>query len=58
VPSIDIRLFRNARQLRLWLKAGEIVELYEDERLVARIFPPDASAAAMTNPRPVDEPAD
>jgi hypothetical protein len=37
--SINLRQLRDTRQLKTWLKAGEIVELRERDRILGRIIP-------------------
>ena len=39
MPSINLRELRDTRQLKIWLKAGETVELRERNRVLARIVP-------------------
>jgi antitoxin (DNA-binding transcriptional repressor) of toxin-antitoxin stability system len=45
--SVNLRQLRNTKQLKIWLKAGETVELRERELVLARIVPeqPPKSAA-------------
>ena len=38
-PTISLRQFRNGRQLKAWLLAGETVDLIERGQVVARIIP-------------------
>lgn len=37
--SVNLRELRNTKQLKIWLKAGETVELREREQVLARIVP-------------------
>jgi antitoxin (DNA-binding transcriptional repressor) of toxin-antitoxin stability system len=37
--SVNLRQLRNTKQLKIWLKAGETVELRERELVLARIVP-------------------
>jgi antitoxin (DNA-binding transcriptional repressor) of toxin-antitoxin stability system len=37
--SVNLRELRNTKQLKIWLKAGETVELRERELVLARIVP-------------------
>ena len=39
MPSVNIRELRNTRRLKAWLRAGEVVELRERDRMIARIVP-------------------
>jgi antitoxin (DNA-binding transcriptional repressor) of toxin-antitoxin stability system len=39
MPSVNLRELRNTRQLKIWLKAGEVVELRERNSVLARIVP-------------------
>jgi antitoxin (DNA-binding transcriptional repressor) of toxin-antitoxin stability system len=37
--SMNIRQLRDTRRLKTWLRAGNIVELRERDRVIARIVP-------------------
>jgi hypothetical protein len=39
MPSINISQLRDTRRLKAWLRAGKIVELREQDKLIARIVP-------------------
>jgi hypothetical protein len=39
MPSVNLRELRNTRQLKVWLKAGQTVELRERSRVLGRIVP-------------------
>jgi antitoxin (DNA-binding transcriptional repressor) of toxin-antitoxin stability system len=39
MPSLNLRQLRDTRQLKAWLKAGEVVELRERDTVLARIVP-------------------
>jgi hypothetical protein len=39
MPSVNLRQLRNTRQLKLWLQAGEVVELRERNSVLGRIVP-------------------
>lgn len=39
MPSINLRQLRNTRQLKAWLKAGQVVELRERDTVLGRILP-------------------
>jgi antitoxin (DNA-binding transcriptional repressor) of toxin-antitoxin stability system len=39
MPSVNLRELRNTRQLKVWLKAGETVELRERNSVLGRIVP-------------------
>ena len=39
MPSVNLRQLRDTRQLKAWLKAGEVVELRERNTVLARIVP-------------------
>ena len=39
MPSLNIRQLRDTRRLKAWLRAGNIVELRERDRVIARIVP-------------------
>ena len=39
MPSINLRQLRDTRQLKIWLQAGETVELRERNRVLGRIVP-------------------
>ena len=44
MPSVNLRQLRDTRQLKVWLQAGETVELRERDRVLGRIVPePDAA---------------
>jgi antitoxin (DNA-binding transcriptional repressor) of toxin-antitoxin stability system len=50
MPSVNLRELRNTRQLKLWLKAGETVELRERNTVLARIFPERAAPSPIEWP--------
>jgi hypothetical protein len=39
MPSVNLRQLRDTRQLKIWLKAGETVELRERNSVLGRIVP-------------------
>ena len=39
MPSVNLRELRNTRQLKIWLKAGETVELRERNCVLGTIVP-------------------
>ena len=39
MPSVNLRQLRDTRQLKIWLKAGEVVELRERNTVLGRIIP-------------------
>jgi len=39
MPSINIRQLRDTRQLKIWLKAGETIELRERNTVLGKIVP-------------------
>jgi len=39
MPSINLRQLRDTRQLKAWLRAGEVVELRERNELLGQIVP-------------------
>jgi hypothetical protein len=39
MPSINLRQLRDTRQLKIWLRAGETVELRERNSVLGRIVP-------------------
>jgi hypothetical protein len=39
MPSVNLRQLRDTRQLKIWLKAGETVELRERNCVLGRIVP-------------------
>lgn len=39
MPSVNLRQLRDTRQLKAWLSAGEVVELRERDKVLARIVP-------------------
>ncbi len=39
MPRMNIRQLRDTRRLKAWLRAGKTVELWERDRLIARIVP-------------------
>lgn len=39
VPSVNLRQLRDTRRLKAWLQAGNIVELRERDKVIARIVP-------------------
>ena len=44
MKSITLRQLRDTRQLKAWLRRGEVVELRERDRVLGRILPEEASA--------------
>jgi hypothetical protein len=38
MPEINLRELRDTRQLTAWLRSGKVVELYDRNRLLARMF--------------------
>jgi antitoxin (DNA-binding transcriptional repressor) of toxin-antitoxin stability system len=42
MPSVNLRQLRDTRRLKAWLRAGNIVELRERDRVIARIVPEKA----------------
>lgn len=44
MPSVNLRELRNTRQLKIWLKAGEVVELRERDKVLGRIVPEEPVA--------------
>ena len=39
MPSVNLRELRNTRQLKVWLKSGQTVEVRERNTLLGRIVP-------------------
>jgi len=39
MPSVNLRELRNTRQLKIWLKSGQTVEVHERNTLLGRIVP-------------------
>ena len=39
MPSVNLRELRDTRQIKIWLKAGEVVEVRERNTLLGRIIP-------------------
>jgi antitoxin (DNA-binding transcriptional repressor) of toxin-antitoxin stability system len=39
MPSVNLRQLRDTKQLKAWLRAGEVVELRERDTVLARIVP-------------------
>lgn len=39
MPSVNMRQLRDTRQLKNWLRAGNVVELKDRDRVIARIVP-------------------
>ena len=50
MPSVNLRELRNTRQLKVWLKAGEIVELRERDTVLGRIVPEKSVAKPVEWP--------
>ncbi len=50
MPSVNLRQLRDTRQLKTWLKAGEVVELRERNCILGRIVP------ESPKPKPVEWP--
>jgi antitoxin (DNA-binding transcriptional repressor) of toxin-antitoxin stability system len=48
--SVNLRELRNTKQLKIWLKAGETVELRERELVLARIVPEQPAKPAAEWP--------
>jgi hypothetical protein len=46
---MNLRELRNTRQLKAWLKAGQVVELRERDRVLGKIVP-DRREAARPSP--------
>jgi len=42
MASINLRQLRDTRQLKAWLKAGEVVELRERDKVLGRIVPEES----------------
>jgi len=47
MPSINLRQLRDTRQLKAWLRAGQVVELRERNELLGQIVP----ASPKTDPK-------
>lgn len=39
MPSVNLRQLRDTKQLKSWIQAGEVVELRERNKVLARIVP-------------------
>ena len=50
MPEINLRELRDTRQLTAWLRSGKVVELYDRNRLLARIVPEPAHATCKRWP--------
>jgi antitoxin (DNA-binding transcriptional repressor) of toxin-antitoxin stability system len=50
MPSVNLRELRNTRQLKAWLKAGEIVEVRERNRVLGRLVPDNSLAKPVEWP--------
>ncbi len=50
MPSVNLRELRNTRQLKVWLKAGETVELRERNCVLAEIVPKKTAAQPVEWP--------
>jgi hypothetical protein len=50
MPSVNLRQLRDTRQLKTWLKAGEVVELRERNTVLARIVPESPRPEAIEWP--------
>lgn len=50
MPNVNLRELRNTRQLKLWLKAGETVELRERNRVLGKIVPEQPAAKPVEWP--------
>lgn len=50
MQSVNLRELRNTRQLKSWLRAGEIVEVRERDTVLGRIVPEKPIAKAVTLP--------
>lgn len=48
--AVPLRQFRNARQLKAWLRVGKIVELRDRGRVIARIIPAPSSRSSRKPP--------
>jgi len=42
MPSVNLRQLRDTKQLKAWLRAGQVVELRERDTVLARIVPEEA----------------
>lgn len=45
MPSVNLRQLRDTKQLKAWINAGEIVELRERDKVLARIVPESPTIA-------------
>lgn len=45
MPSVNLRQLRDTKQLKAWINAGEVVELRERDKVLARIVPESPSLA-------------
>lgn len=45
MPSINLRQLRDTRQLKAWLRAGQVVELRERNELLGEIVPASPKTA-------------
>jgi hypothetical protein len=50
MPSVNLRQLRDTRQLKAWLKAGEVVELRERNTVLGRIVPESPRPEAIEWP--------
>jgi antitoxin (DNA-binding transcriptional repressor) of toxin-antitoxin stability system len=48
--SVNLRQLRDTKQLKIWLKAGETVELRERDTVLARIVPEEKVKAPVEWP--------
>lgn len=50
MPSVNLRQLRDTKQLKAWLRAGQVVELREREQVLARIVPEPSEPKAVQWP--------
>jgi hypothetical protein len=50
MPSVNLRQLRDTRQLKTWLKTGQVVELCERTTVIGTISPPSQKAAPTMRP--------
>lgn len=50
MQSVNLRQLRDTKQLKIWLKAGETVELRERDKVLGRIVPEETVKAPVEWP--------
>ncbi len=55
MPSVTISELKNSEQIKAWIDAGEVIDLRESDRVVARIVPQRSSSMPEQPALPASE---